>query len=261
MRPGALRDAGRCPERTGLGIGRRRLMRMLPALAALAVAPPARAASPDGELVLACDITLGPAMQAAADAYAGATGQRVNVFPTEPGLILPQLEHTVQNDIVVTRLATMDAAVQSGIVGKDAPRGAWRNRLVVAALRGAPAIPAKPIAAVDPSPVADMNGPIILERLGLHPAATLGVIDTDEVAAVVLAGIAGAGLMHMTDLRVHPELRVVSEVSADVAPPIVYAAAVTTLARRPGPAAFIDFLMTSQGTALLAAHGLEAASS
>lgn len=261
MRQGPLRDVGRVLARTGRGIGRRRLMQVLPALAALAGAPSARAASGGEDLVLACDLTLGPAMQVAADAYANATGQRVNVFPTEPGLILPQLEHSVQNDIIVTRVATIDAAVQAGIAAKGASQGTWRNRLVIGALRGAPSMPAKPIAAVDPSPVSDMDGPIILARLGLLPAATLGVIDTDEVAAVVLDGTARAGLLHMTDLRAHPELQVLSEVSADVAPPIVYAAAVTNLARRTGPAAFVDFLMTSQGAALLAAQGLEPASS
>lgn len=261
MRPGPLRDAGQVPARTATGIGRRRLLLALPALATLAVATSARAASDGGELVLACDITLGPAMQAAANAYAGSAGQRVNVFPTEPGLILPQLEHDVQNDIVVTRVATMDAAVQAGIVDKGAPLGAWRNRLVIAALRGAPSVASKPIAATDPSPVSDMNGPSILARLGLLTAGTLGVIDTNEVAALVLAGTARAGLLHMTDLRAHPELQVISDVSDDVEPAFVYAAAVTNLGRRPGAAAFIDFLMTSQGSVLLAAHGLEPASS
>jgi molybdate transport system substrate-binding protein len=261
MRRAPLRDAGQRPARTATGIGRRRLLQALPAVATLAVAGPARAASGGEDLVLACDITLGPAMQAAADAYANSTGQRVNVFPTEPGLILPQLEHTVQNDIVVTQVATMDAAVQAGIVDKAAPRGAWRNRVVVAALRGAPSMPAKPIAATDPSPVSDMNGPIILARLGLLPAATLGVIDSDAVATALLDGTARAGLLHMTDLRAHPELQVISDVPDNVEPPLVYAAAVTNLARRPDPAAFVDFLMTSQGAVLLAAHGLEPAAS
>lgn len=261
MRPGPLRDAGQWPARTSKAVGRRRLLQALPALASLAVAAPARAAADREDLVLACDITLGPAMQAVADAYANSNGQRVDVFPTEPGLILPQLEHTVQNDIIVTLLATMYAAVQAGVVDKAAIRGAWRNPLVIAALRGAPSMPAKPIAVTDPTPVSDMDGPNILARVGLLSAATLGVIDSNAVAAVVLDGTARAGLLHMTDLRAHPELQVISEVSEDRVPPFVYAAAVTRLARRPGAAAFVDFLMTSQASVLLAAHGLEPASS
>lgn len=247
--------------RRGPSIGRRRLMQALPAAAMLAAATRARAAIAGGELALACDITLGPAMRAAAKAYADMTGAKVNVFPTEPGLILPQLERNVQNDIVVTRVAMMDAAVQTGIVAPGAARGAWRNKLVVAAKRGAPVSQDKPVAAVDPSPVSDMDGPAILARLGTLPASILGVIDTDTVAALVLDGTARAGLLHMTDLRAHSELEAVTVVADSVQPPFVYAAAVTRLARRSDPAGFVAFLMTLQATALLASLGLETSSS
>ncbi len=261
MRPGPLREVGRSPTRTARGIGRRRLIQALPAAAMLAAAPRARAATSGAALVVACDTTLGPVMRAAATAYANATGAQVFVFPTAAGLILPQLERNVQNDIVVTQAATMDAAVQSGVVADGAARGAWHNRLVIAAKHGTPYRSGDPIAAADPSPGSDMDGPVILTRLGLLSAATIGVIDTDAVAALVLAGTAHAGLMHMTDLRAHPELEVISEVSEDVEPAFVYAAAVTKLSRRPNPSDFVEFLTTSQGTTLLAANGLETRSS
>ena len=102
-----------------------------------------------------------------------------------------------------------------------------------------------------------MDGPVILTRLGLLSPAVIGVIDTDEVTDLVLAGTAHAGLLHMTDLRAHPELEVISEVSEDVEPAFIYAAAVTKLARRPSPAGFVEFLTTSQGATLLAKNGLE----
>lgn len=41
-------------------------------------------------------------------------------------------------------------------------------------------------------------------------------------------------------------------------PPIIYAAAVTRLAQRPNPAAFVTFLSSPDGSALLGKHGLEA---
>lgn len=261
MRPYPLREVGQHPTRPGAGIERRSLMQKLSAAAMLAVAAPVRAATPGAELVFACDLTLGPAMHAAAKVYTDMTGERVNVFPTAPGLIVPQLEREVQNDVLLTRAATMEAAVQAGIVAKDAARGAWHNRLIVAAKRGAPATSDKPIAVTDASPVSDMDGPAILARLGLLPAPTLGVIDTDEVAALVIAGTARAGLLHMTDLRAHPELEAITVVSDDVEPPFIYAVAVTKLARRPSPAGFVEFLMTSQSTALLASLGLETSSS
>jgi molybdate transport system substrate-binding protein len=260
MRPGPLHEAGQSPAQTtrdiGRGIGRRRLMQALPAAAMRAPATRAWAATSGTELVLACDFALGPAMRAVGSAYANATGVQVNVFAAGPALILPQLERQVQNDIVVTRMATLAAAVSAGVVAKGAIRGAWRNRLVIAARRGAPSMPDKPVAASDPSPASDMDGPAILARLGF-PAPVLGVINTDTVAALVLDGTARAGLLHMTDVRAHPELQVIRDVPDDIQPPIAYAAAVTTLARRGDPAALVDFLLTAQATALLIALGLE----
>lgn len=259
MRPGPLRNAGHCLMRTGTGIGRRRLLRALPAAAILAAAPRARAASSADELVLACDPTLGPAMRAAATTYEGRTGERVNVFPTGLGLLVPQLERDVQNDIIVTRVSTVDAAVQANVVAPGAARGAWTNHVVLAAVRGAPPMPDRPIAISDP--VSDMDGRSILAQLQLMPTKVLGVIDTDTVVAVVLNGTARAGLLHMTDLRAHPELEVIRDVSNDIQPPIAYTAAVTRLASRPDPDAFIDYLLTSRASAMLASLGLETPSS
>lgn len=257
MRPGSLHNSGQGPPHAGPGIRRRWLLRALPAAAVFAAATRARGAIADGELVLACDITLGPVMRAAANAYGGVTGQRVNVFPTEPGLILQQLERDVQNDIIATRTTTIDAAVKAGIVAEGVAQGAWLNRLVVAAKRGAPPAPGKPIAITDPSPASDMDSLGILARLAMLPTNTLGVIDSDEVVALVLAGTARAGLLHMTDVRAHPELEIMTVVSDDVEPPFDYAAAVTRLARRANPEGFVQFLTTSQAGALLAPLGLE----
>jgi molybdate transport system substrate-binding protein len=106
-----------------------------------------------------------------------------------------------------------------------------------------------------------MDGPAVLARLGMLPTQTLGVIDTDEVVALVIAGTARAGLLHMTDLRAHTELEAIAVVADDIQPPFIYTAAVTKLARRPSPAGFVEFLMTAQATALLASLGLETSSS
>jgi len=251
-RTGAIRASARAVT------GRRRLLQALPAAAILGVATQAAAATTD--LVLACDTTLGPVMQAAAKAYAEATGVRVDVFPTAPGLIVPQLQRQVQNDIVMMQPPALAAAAQTDVIAPDAVRGLWRNPLVIATRRGAPPSPDKPIAVCDPTPASDMDGPAILARLGLRPAATLGVIDTDTVAILVLNGTARSGLLHMTDIRAHPELQIERSVPSEVQPPIAYSVAVTKLSRRPDPARFVAFLMSAPTTALLAQHGLEAAS-
>jgi len=258
-RPDQTQPDGTRPDRAkplAGGTARRRLLQALPAAAILGAATRAVAADiPD--LVLACDTTLGPALRAAGNAYADRTGVRVNVFPTPPGLILPQLQRQVQNDIVVIQPPALAAAVQADVVAQGAARGAWRNPLVLAVKRGAPPASDKPIAVSDPTPGSDMDGPAILARLGLLPAPTLGVIDTDTVAALVLNGTARAGLLHMTDVRANPDLQVTRTVSPAVQPAIAYGAAVTKLARRPDPAGFIAFLLTDRGAALLAQHGLE----
>lgn len=236
-------------------VARRSLMRALPVLALAGVARPAQAADVP-ELALACDTTLGPALRAVAALYRRRTGVRVNVFPTPPGLILPQLLRQVQNDILVSQDATLSAAVRAGVVAPDARRGGWQDPLVLAARVDAPNT--GPVAVSDPTPGSDMDGPAILAGLGLPPAPVQGVIDTDTVAALLLAGTARAGLLHLTDVRAHPQLRIVRTVPASVQPPIAYAAAVTRLARRPDPAGFVAFLVSAEAAGLLQSHGLEA---
>jgi molybdate transport system substrate-binding protein len=238
--------------------GRRRLLQALPAAAILGAATRAVAATTD--LVLACDTTLGPALRAAARVYASTTGVSVNVFATPPGLILPQLQRQVQNDLVMTQPATLAACLQANVVAPGAQRGAWRNPLVVATRRGTAPESRLPIAASDPTPGSDMDGPAILAGLGLGNSPRLGVIDTDTVAALVLNGTAHAGRVHMTDIRAHPGLQIVNRVPPDIHPPIAYAVAITKLARRPDPARFLAFLLSPQATAVLADHGLETVS-
>ncbi|HUB11901.1 MAG TPA: substrate-binding domain-containing protein [Acetobacteraceae bacterium] len=255
-----MRDSG-VPPPAGGGLARRGLMQALPATAVLLVAAaPAAQAADVAELVVACDTTLGPVLRLVARAYAESAGVRVNVFPTPPGLILPQLERQVQNDIVMTQPPTIAAAVQANVAAQDAARGAWRNPLVLAMKRGANPPTDQPIAVSDPTPASDMDGPAILARLGLASAPMLGVIDTDSVAALVLDGTARAGLLHMTDVHARPGLQIVRTIPPDIAPPISYAVAVTKLARRPDPAGFVAFLLAPPATVLLAANGLETAS-
>src|SRR5262245_37416525 len=107
--------------------------RALPLLALGATIASARAETVD--LSVACDTTLAPALRKAGAAYTAMTGVRVFVFATGPGLILPQLQRDIQNDIVVTQVPTLEQAASAGIASAPpAPR--WRNPLVIAKLRG-----------------------------------------------------------------------------------------------------------------------------
>ncbi len=238
---------------------RRLVLRALPALPIVAAAVPARAATSD--LVLNCDPALVPPLTKAAQSFLRSAGVRVRIFPTGPGLILPQLARAIQNDLICTEAHAVEAAVQAGLVAADAPRGAWRNPLVIATRKGSGAAAAKGrVAASDPTPGSDMDGPAIIRSLDLGQSAVLGVIDTDEVVFLLRRGEAEAGLLHATDVRANPDLEVLKAVPDGLAGPIVYSVAVTRLARRPDPQAFAAFLVSPEGTALLREQGLEARS-
>jgi molybdate transport system substrate-binding protein len=227
--------------------------RALPLLALAAVSAPAMADTVD--LAVTCDTTLAPALRRVAAAYKARTGVQVFVFPTGPGLILPQLVRDIQNDIVVTQTMILEQAARVGVIA-SAVSAQWRNPVVIAGLQGAAAID-RAFAATDPTPASDIDGPGLLARLDITPTRTLGAVDTDEVAFLLTTGAAQAGLLHMTDVRADERLTVIRPIPAEVQLPLLYAASVTRLARRPKPEGFVAFLATKEATDILTAAGLE----
>jgi molybdate transport system substrate-binding protein len=236
---------------------RRRLFAVTPAaLAATVLTPGARVGATTTDLAVTCDAAAAPAVSAAGMAYRAKTGVRVRVFPTAPGLVLPQLEREIQNDIIVTQASVIDRAENAGLVTPGGRIGPWRNRLVTGAARE-PAGPEGSFVVPDPSPAFDIDGAAILRRIGVVPAQVLGVIDTGAVAWTLTNGGARLGLLHQTEVVADDRLRAVSPVPDDAWPPILYAATVTRLARRGNPAAFVAFLGSSDGQAALRSAGLE----
>jgi molybdate transport system substrate-binding protein len=235
----------------GAVIARRSLLGAAPLLA---LAGLAKAATRD--LALTCDTTLAPALRKASAAWRAKTGAQVFVHPTGPGLILPQLQRQIQNDILVSQLSLLDQALHDGLIAAAAAGPRWRNPLVIAGPRGSPGTE-DTLAAPDPTPACDIDGPALLAQLDLKPRHMLGAVDTDEVAYLLRTGAAQAGLLHLTDVRANPDLDVLRALPADVAPPRVYAACVTKLARRPDPAGFVAFLTSMEAAALLGEAGLE----
>src|SRR5690242_2732470 len=197
---------------------------------------PARAGTID--LALTCDTTLAPVLRRLAAAYTAQTSARIFVFPTGPGLILPQLERNIQNDILVTQTPAVDQAIQQGLIAEISP-ASWRNSLAVAGLGAGSALD-QTLAVTDPTPASDIDGPAVLTRLGLKPRRVLGAVDSDEVTFLIANGSAQAGLLYMTDVRAHG-LAVVQAVPADVQAPAVYRACITRLASRPNPGGFLAF--------------------
>lgn len=227
------------------------------ALAATVAAPRAGfAASTTTDLAVTCDAAAAPAVRAAGAAYRGRTGVRIRVFPTPVGLVLPQIEREIQNDIIVTRIDTIEQAEKQGLVQPGRRAGPWRNRLVAASAKP-PAGPEGSFAVPDPSPGSDIDGLAILRRLGPPPTVVLGVIDTDAVAWTLTNGGARQGLLHQTEVVADARLQAIAVVPDDAWPPILYAATITKLARRGDPAAFIAFLASPDGQTVFRAAGLE----
>jgi molybdate transport system substrate-binding protein len=236
---------------------RRGLLLAVPALPLMAMARPAQAETTD--LILNCDLTLAAPMAAAAQLFAQRDGVLVNIFPTAPGLILPQIARHIQNDMVITRSSAIAAAIAADSIAADAPRGGqWRNRLVIAGRRDAAVPVARDrIAVTDPTPGSELDGPAIARAMKLGQGGILGVIDTDEVAYLLLRGEVGSGLLHRTDVAANPDLQVIAPVPPSISPPILYGIAVTRLSRRPHPEAFIAFLLSPDGAGVLRQTGLE----
>jgi ABC-type molybdate transport system substrate-binding protein len=209
------------------------------------------------DLAVTCDTTLAPALKQAAAAYRARTSVRVFIFPTGPGLIVPQLVRDIQNDIVVTQTMILDQAVAAGVVAGPV-RALWRNALVIAGRQGS-AIVDRAFAAPDPTPASDFDGPAVLRHLGIKPNRVVGAVDTDEVAFLLNSGAAQAGLLHVTDVRAHSRLATIGPVPQEVQPAFLYAASVTRLSRRPNPQGFVAFLSSPEGAAVLNAAGLEMA--
>jgi molybdate transport system substrate-binding protein len=231
-----------------MGIERRRLL-----LASLAVFAAGVARADTTDLVVACDPAIAAAVGRAAAAYKARAGVQIRLFPTSPGLIVPQLLRDVQNDLIVANLTVLAQAAAVGLLPSGKRAGPWRNPLVMAGPRGGKSD--GPIAVGDPSSGSMVDGPAVLSGFRSPTGKTIGALDTAEVAVLVASGAASAGVMHLSDVRAHPGLEVLA--TAPDAP--IFAAAVTKGARRPNPEGFLTFLTTPEATTILRAAGLDLA--
>jgi molybdate transport system substrate-binding protein len=237
-----------------MNIVRRRIMLTASALIPLAMASEAKADTTD--LAVICDLTLGAPLRSTGTAFHATTGVRIHVFPTAPGLIMPQLAREVQIDIVVAQSDVLDQATLAGLLTTAPRSGTWSNALVVAEMIDASGAPDAGKFAVSELPAASgIDGTAVVARLGIDPARVVSAIDTSEVAFLLTTGGARTGILRLTDVRADPRLRVVRIVADQ--PPALCTAAITKGAGRPNPAAFISFLGTEPARRLLAAAGLE----
>ena len=227
------------------------------ALAAAVVAPTgALADATTTDLAVTCDAAAASAVRAAGTAFRARSGIRVRVFATAPSLVLPQLERAIQNDIIVTQLGTIDRAEKAGLVAPGGRVGIWRNRLMTAVANPQTG-PEGSFVVPDATPASDFDGIEVLRRLGSAPASVVGVINSGAVAWSLANGDARTGVLHRTEIVADNRLQAVAAVPDEAWPPIVYAATVTTLARRGNPALFVAFLGGAEGQSVMRGAGLE----
>ncbi len=234
-------------------ITRRLLLLATPAALTVGTIRPAVADTTD--LVIMCDPTLQRPLAGIGEAFRAKAGVRIHVFATAPGLILPQLTHDVQNDILVTQVGVLQQAERAGLLS-GARSGNWSNPLVIAEMAGAAGPAAAGKFAVSELPAASgVDGAGVVAKLGLPSSEIISAIDTPGVAFLLTSGAARTGLLYLTDVRADPRLRVLRPL--EDMPAAIFAAAVSKGARRPNPAGFVEFLGTVQARERLAASGLE----
>lgn len=162
----------------------------------------------------------------------------------------------------------MGWAEEAGAIMPHSARVFASNRLVIAARAGDPAplalTPAALVARLGPNGRLAMGlpgavpagtyGRAALEALGMWQAAAPRVAGTDSVRAalaLVSLGAAPLGVVYATDLNADPRVAEVARLPATSHPPITYHAGAVT-ARG---AAFVAFVTSAAGQAILARHG------
>lgn len=98
-----------------------------------------------------------------------------------------------------------------------------------------------------------------LEKAGLWPDVKDRIApmpNARAVLAMVERGEVVAGIVYATDAQISNRVQVIDDIPPDYHSPITYTAAIVSPSEPGGPAAaFIDFLSSSKGQAIIARHG------
>jgi molybdate transport system substrate-binding protein len=232
-------------------------------------------AAPD--VVVFCEPTLRPVVEALGVEWRKETGIPVRVFTATTALNLAMLAHRTRDDILIGEGdAAASAATAQNLIKGETIVKLWHNHLVAAALAselkkastpsplGAldlPSVAGKAqIAIVDP-PVASVGGETeqALQKLGLWEAVrskSIGVVDTADAAFLLSEGDVKLAVLYATDVAVQPNFAV-TDTLPEGSQPIIYWAAQTQRALSPNTAKFLDFLRRADSRARGQDVGLE----
>jgi ABC-type molybdate transport system substrate-binding protein len=239
-----------------------------PAFAEYPVAP---------DVVVFCEPTLRPVVDALGAEWRKETGIPVRVFAATTTLNLAMLAHHTRDDVLIGEGdAAASAATAQNLIKSETIVKLWGNHLVAAALAAEfrKASLASPparfdlasvagkaeIAIVDP-PVAAVGGETeqALQKFGLWEVVrskSIGVVDTEDAAFLLSEGDVKLAVLYATDVAVQPNFAV-TDTLPEGGQPIIYWAAQTQRALSPNTAKFLDFLRRADSRARGRDVGLE----
>jgi hypothetical protein len=192
------------------------------------------------EVVVYCDPALRPVLTAIAARFRRDAGISLRVFCAAPGQMLGLLAHGTQDDVLITLAPFIRQGEQSTLVEQGKPL--WRNRLVFAAAgRDQPAaafdaasfisrLGNGKLAVPDFTPAASVNGPAIIQQLGLTDrlgGRLQGAANTGDGLAMLRRGDVVLSLCHITEIAGAADLSAAMLVPDSAYDPIDYDVALT----------------------------------
>ncbi|HXZ02852.1 MAG TPA: substrate-binding domain-containing protein [Stellaceae bacterium] len=247
----------------------------LPALVlAMAALLPAAAARADfivaPDVVVYCEPTLRPVLAGIAAAWRHDTGVPVHLLTSPTAAMLEQIGHRARADLIIGESdAAAAAAAERRLIKPETRASLWRNRLVVAQAKSAPAPSGDAAERIGDGPIAIVDPPIgsagsdsrrALAALGLWPALerrTIGTIDTADASFLLAEGRVQRAVLYASDLAAAPGLAAAASLPDTAYPPIVYWLAQTANALSARTADFAAFLRQPPAAERARAAGLE----
>jgi molybdate transport system substrate-binding protein len=240
------------------------------ALGAVATASPMGAHAE--RVVVFAAASLKNALDAIADKWHEASGNRATISYAASSTLAKQIENGAPAGLFISADTDwMDYLQKRDLIDAKSRVDLLGNRLVlIAPTDHAPEVTIAPgfplakllgdgrLAMADPAAVpAGMYGKAALTKLGVWPTVAdhLAVAENVRAALLLVArDDAPLGIVYRTDAAVEPAVKIIATFPSDSHPPIVYPMALTRMAQ-PDSAAFAAYLRGPAAGALFAAHG------
>jgi len=219
--------------------------------------------------------SLKESMDAAADAFAGSTGQPVQVSYAGSSALARQLEQRAPADVFISADSQwMDWLQERGLIDPDTRSELLGNALVLIAPADAATAPLELAPGVDLLPLLGSDGRMALaltdsvpagryaraalESLGAWDALQPRVAESESVRAALLLVARGEtplGVVYASDAMAEPRVRVVATFPAQAHPDIVYPVAKVAASAHPQAGAFVRWLHSPEAGAIFRRHG------